>query len=70
MAETLILDSEAVNALAHAAERGLLAERARAILAVAHEKRALVRVPAPVLGCAKGIAEPLAKLIDAWPRRS
>ncbi len=49
MAETLILDSEAVNALAHAAERGALAERARAILAVAHEKRALVRVPAPVL---------------------
>jgi predicted nucleic acid-binding protein len=49
MAETLILDSEAVNALAHAAERGVLAERARAILAVAHEKRALVRVPAPVL---------------------
>jgi predicted nucleic acid-binding protein len=49
MAETLILDSEAVNALAHAAERGALAERARAILAVAHQKRALVRVPAPVL---------------------
>lgn len=49
MAETLILDSEAVNALAHAAERGVLAERARAILTVAREKRALVRVPAPVL---------------------
>jgi predicted nucleic acid-binding protein len=49
MAETLILDSEAVHALARAAERGVLAERARAILAVAHEKRALVRVPAPVL---------------------
>jgi predicted nucleic acid-binding protein len=49
MAEALILDSEAVSALAHAAERGVLAERARAILAVAHEKRALVRVPAPVL---------------------
>lgn len=49
MAETLILDSEAVHALAHAAERGVLAQRARAILAVAHEKRALVRVPAPVL---------------------
>ena len=27
-----------------------------------------MRVPAPVLGCAKGIAEPLAKLIGAWPR--
>lgn len=49
MAETLILDSEAVSALAHAAERGALAERARAILAVAHERRALVRVPASVL---------------------
>jgi len=49
MAETLILDAEAVNALAHAERRGVLAERARAILAVAHEKRALVRVPAPVL---------------------
>ena len=50
MAEALILDSEAVNALARAGERGVLAERARAILAVAHERRALVRVPAPVLG--------------------
>jgi myo-inositol-1(or 4)-monophosphatase len=29
-----------------------------------------MRVPAPVLGCAKGIAEPLTKLIGAWPRRS
>ncbi len=50
MAEALILDSEAVNALARAGERGVLTERARAILAVAHERRALVRVPAPVLG--------------------
>ncbi len=49
MAETLILDSEAVNALAYAATRGVLADRARAILTVAHEKGALVRVPAPVL---------------------
>lgn len=49
MAETLILDSEAVNALAYAAKRGVLAERARAILTVAHERGALVRVPAPVL---------------------
>jgi len=49
MAEALILDSEAVNALAHASERAALAERARAILTVAHERRALVRVPAPVL---------------------
>ncbi len=50
MAEALILDSEAVNALANPTQRGVLAERARAILTVAHEKRALVRVPAPVLG--------------------
>ncbi len=49
MAEALILDSEAVNALAHAASRGVLAERARAVLTVAHEKRALVRIPVPVL---------------------
>jgi predicted nucleic acid-binding protein len=49
LAQGLILDSEAVNALAHASERGVLAERARAILLVACEERALVRVPAPVL---------------------
>jgi predicted nucleic acid-binding protein len=49
MAEALILDSEALNALANPAERGSLAGRARAILTIAHEKRALVRVPAPVL---------------------
>jgi hypothetical protein len=50
MAEALILDSEAVNALARAKKRGVLEDRARAILALAHERRALVRVPAPVLG--------------------
>lgn len=49
MAEALILDSEAVHSLARATERAVLAERARAILAVAYERRALVRVPAPVL---------------------
>lgn len=49
MAEALILDAEALNALAHARERGVLADRARAILHVAHERGALVRVPAPVL---------------------
>lgn len=49
MAEALILDSEAVNALAHASSRGVLADRAHAILTVAHDKRALVRIPAPVL---------------------
>lgn len=49
MARTLILDSEALNALARARERPALALRARAILTVAHEERALVRVPAAVL---------------------
>lgn len=49
MAEALILDSEAVHALARATERAVLAERARAILTVAYERRALVRVPAAVL---------------------
>jgi hypothetical protein len=49
MAEALILDSEAVNALAHASARGVLADRAHAILTVAHDNRALVRIPAPVL---------------------
>jgi hypothetical protein len=49
MAEALILDSEALNALAHPTQRGTLAGRARAILTVAHERRALVRVPAAVL---------------------
>jgi hypothetical protein len=49
VAEALILDSEAVHALARPSERGVLAERARAILHVAHERRALVRIPAPVL---------------------
>lgn len=49
MAEALILDSEAVNALARPTERRVLAERAGAILKLAYEKRALVRVPAPVL---------------------
>jgi predicted nucleic acid-binding protein len=49
MAEALILDSEAVNALAQPAARRVLAERAAAILRIAHQKRALIRVPAPVL---------------------
>ncbi|MGE5787289.1 MAG: PIN domain-containing protein [Myxococcales bacterium] len=49
MAEALILDSEAVNSLVRATERGVLADRARAILATACERRALVRVPSPVL---------------------
>ncbi len=49
MAEALILDSEAFNAIANWSERGVLANRARAILAFALERRARVRVPAPVL---------------------
>lgn len=49
MAEALILDSEALNALAHAKTRGALALRVRAIVTTALERRALVRVPVPVL---------------------
>jgi hypothetical protein len=49
LAEALILDSEALNALANPTGRGSLSVRARAIAQVAHERGALVRVPAPVL---------------------
>ena len=49
MARALILDAEAVNALARASERPVLALRARAILQVAHDEGALVRIPAAVL---------------------
>ncbi|HEX4338809.1 MAG TPA: PIN domain-containing protein [Polyangiaceae bacterium] len=49
MAEALILDSEALNALARPTERSALSLRARAIARVAHERGVLVRVPAPVL---------------------
>jgi hypothetical protein len=49
MAEALILDSEALNALAKRIERGFLADRVRAILEVAMQRGGLVRVPAPVL---------------------
>lgn len=49
MAEALILDAEALNALARPSSRGALTSRASAILQVAHERCALVRVPAPVL---------------------
>jgi len=49
LAEALILDSEALNALANPTGRGALALRARAIARVAHERGALVRVPSPVL---------------------
>ena len=50
MAEALVLDSEALNAIANPSTRSVLAQRARAILSIAYDRRALVRVPAPVLG--------------------
>lgn len=49
MAEALILDAEALNALARPSTRGALTARAAAILRVAHDRRALIRVPAPIL---------------------
>ena len=49
MAEVLILDAEALSALAHAKNRGATALRARAVLTVAHEMGTMVRVPVPVL---------------------
>jgi hypothetical protein len=49
VAETLILDAEAAHALVFADRRGALRGRTRAILTVAHERGALVRVPVPVL---------------------
>lgn len=49
MAEALILDSEALNALANPNQRPSLTLRARAIARIAHQRGALVRVPSPVL---------------------
>lgn len=49
MARALILDAEALHALARPSARSVLAARARAVLTLAHEHRAIVRVPAPVL---------------------
>jgi predicted nucleic acid-binding protein len=49
MAEALILDSDALNALANRLTRSALAARARAILTVALQRGVLVRVPSPVL---------------------
>lgn len=49
MAEALILDSEALNALANPGERGALALRMHAVLQIARDHSAVVRVPAPVL---------------------
>ena len=53
MAEALILDSEALNALANPTDRGSHTLRARAIARVAHERGVLLRVPAPVLAEAR-----------------
>jgi len=46
MAQALILDSEALSALAHASQRGASTLRARAILQLAYQLHADVRVPA------------------------
>ena len=67
MASALILDSEAMNALARPRERGALAKRAQAILTVARETGALIRVPAPVLAevCRGGAFDaPLNQLLN------
>lgn len=49
MAEVLILDSEALSALANADRRPAASLRARAIMRAAVEAKAVVRIPAPVL---------------------
>jgi predicted nucleic acid-binding protein len=49
MAEALILDAEALNALAQPRDRKVLASGAATVLRFAFDRRALVRVPAPVL---------------------
>lgn len=45
----LVLDSEAVNALARADERSVAARRAQAVLTEAARRNTLVRIPAGVL---------------------
>ena len=59
MASYLILDSEALSALAHATMR-MKAQRARAVLSIAHETGALVRVPVAILAevCRKEFGVP------------
>ena len=49
MAAFVVLDSEAVSALAAPLERGVAARRVRAIVAEAARRSALVRIPASVL---------------------
>ena len=67
MASALILDAEAHNALARARQRPALALRARAILQVAHDEQALVRVPTAVLAevCRGGAVDaPIDQLLN------
>ena len=45
----VVLDSEAVSALAHPRERAVAARRAQAVLTEAARRNALVRIPSPVL---------------------
>lgn len=49
MAGFLVLDAEAVSALAWPTESGVAGRRAQAVLAEAHRRSALVRIPAAVL---------------------
>ncbi len=49
MTEYVVLDAEAVSALAHPSERAASARRAQAILVVAEQRNALIRIPAAVL---------------------
>src|SRR4051794_19441888 len=49
MPEYVVLDSEAVSALAYPRERGASARRAQAVLVAAERRSALIRVPAAVL---------------------
>lgn len=50
MAAVVVLDSEALEALARPGERNAAARRAQAVLTIAARRRALVRVPSVVLG--------------------
>jgi len=63
MVEALVLDSEALNALANARERGAQSLRARAILSLAHASKMRVVVPSPVLAeVCRGLARDAAVL--------
>jgi len=49
LADILILDSEALNAVAHAAEGGSRGRRAAAVLRFVHQSHFHVRIPAAIL---------------------